>query len=440
VSEHESRSAGHRCGDGRKAVTTGYLGSCRAGEPPASRQECTANEARRLRPRIDDVPDVKINPAALQWAMREARVGAAEVAERIGVEASLVESWAEGSVSPTVTPFRKLASVLRRPKSFFFASAVPAEGIPPAFRNPAGETKARELTAVETEAIRKARRIQKIASWSALRSGHEAIELPLATRPAPSAAAAREFLNWSVQDQFGAKDANDVRRQLRLRLEERNIVVLHYQLGEGGYRGFSLPDAHAPVIAVSIYHPPAARSFSYLHELGHLMQGQEAVCTETNNTIEGWCNNFAAAFLLPKTELLAEVDRRYGNDALVSDFDAVASIAVRFRVSRDAVAIRLERLRRGAPGLYAAIRASAPKKQRVDPNASFFSPPRHVDRAREVGTAYPRLLLEAESAGALRRHDVLGYLRVNDAQLGSLLAELQLGALPERRGRRPSDG
>lgn len=73
-------------------------------------------------------------------------------------------------------------------------------------------------------------------------------------------------------------------------------------------RGFSLHHDHVPLIFVNwaVRHP-AARSFTLLHELAHLLRGVDKACDkhdlQSRTSEEAWCNRFAAAFLMPKTEL-----------------------------------------------------------------------------------------------------------------------------------------
>lgn len=366
---------------------------------------------------------VPITPAVLEWAMDQAALDPAEVAERAKVDADQVLSWLAGEEQPTKTQFRKVVSLLRRPPTFFFLPEPPSEDpVPTSFRHPSGG--ARDATRAELEVIRRARRVQKVALWTAEKVG----DRRWASNPAPSAngsqpnaaaAAATTWLDWSTDEQREAPSAAAVVRLLRSKLEDRGVLSLQLSMGADGCRGFSFYDAVKPLIAVNTHYNAEARLYSYLHELGHLMRRTDAMCVGYGATsAERWCERFAAAMLLPADALRARVDHRVGKDETVTELDQVRLLARDFNVSISAMAIRLEGLRWGDQGLFDAVpRSTDFKAQGGGRNADNS---RGAARLRELGQGYFGLLLAAERDGALRRQDVLRYLDVNEGHLREL--------------------
>jgi len=371
---------------------------------------------------------VPITPTVLEWAINEAGVDPAQVAEKAGVEPDAVLGWIAGEVQPTKTQFGRVMQFLKRPAPFFFLAEPPVEAqVPASFRHAPGG--ARDATKTELEAVRRARRVQRIAKWTAERVGDErwALEpIPPAdgASPADAAEVARERLGWLVPvHQQGAPSSSAVVKLIRAAVEERGVVALQLSIGPDGCRGFSLYDDLKPVIAINTHYNAEARLFTYLHEVGHLMRRTDAICVGAGDTAaERWCERFAAAFLLPRAELRERLERRFGAETTVRGLDQVRLLARDFRVSQTAMAIRLEDLGWGASGLVGLIPRATDFKSGGGGGADNT---RGATRLRELGAGYFSLLLEAESSGTLGRQDVLRYLDVSETQLRAMTFEAE---------------
>lgn len=132
---------------------------------------------------------------------------------------------------------------------------------------------------------------------------------------------------------------------------------------EDALSGFLVRNAHEglTVIGVNANHPEPRQRFTMAHELGHyLLHENEAVhfdkqrpgysvllrSTETesmNPEIEREANLFAAELLMPETFVLEAV-RQFGSMDLLEDDEAFRILAGQFKVSRQALSIRLEAL------------------------------------------------------------------------------------------------
>lgn len=369
---------------------------------------------------------VPITPVVLAWAIDEAGLTDKEVAHRCQADTSEVDAWRTGDAQPTKTQFNKLVTLLRRPTAFFFLPEPPDDlAVPPSFRRPPGDDEARRISRDEANAVRTARRLQRVSGWILKEEGVTPRAIPHATTAeAPQEVANRvtEFLHWSVVEQCEARDSSAVTNLLRSRLEEFGFLVLHLPLGEKGCRGFSLYDQYAPVIAINTAYNAGARVYSYGHEVGHLVLHSDSICTSTggrSHGIERWCEEFAAAFFMPHRHLAAFVASNLRGDG--SNFKAVQRVASRFKVSLRAAALQLIRTGYAKPALYAEVDHTADYKTKKGGGGGETSPEK---RLREWGSIYPRLLFDAEQNSLLTRHDLLEYLNLSNTQLTTLHQQL----------------
>jgi Zn-dependent peptidase ImmA (M78 family)/transcriptional regulator with XRE-family HTH domain len=360
--------------------------------------------------------------------MEQASVTEQQLADRCGVSPQTVTDWLAGAEQPSKTQFKKLAALLRRQSAFFFLPQPPAhDAVPAAFRHPPGESQGRILLPEEANAIRRARRFQRVSEWVLTSSGAKAHPLPVATVEDSTehvAALARRYFNWSPQDQFNSKDISAANRALRDRLEGFGFIVLHFPLGEQGCRGFSLYNKFAPVIAVNTAYNIAARTFSYGHELGHLILQSDSICANRSDyAVEKWCDSFSAAFLMPRAAvenfLEQELPDREKNSVITAQ-----RLAGRFKVSLRAAAIRLIDLKFEPPQFYQLV-DRGDFKSSGGGGGGETSPEK---RLREWGTTYPQLLLSAEERKLLTRQDVLEYLNLSNSQFNTFRELLASGS------------
>lgn len=153
----------------------------------------------------------------------------------------------------------------------------------------------------------------------------------------------RRRLNVSVNVQFEWSDAGDAFRHWRNHAESNGVLVFQqkFPLKEG--RGFSLFDSPNTPVAVINKDETAdtAKCFTLWHEYCHLLLRRPGVSDEGDSDVEVFCNSFAAAFLVP-TEALRELIGIWPNEPTEWTNDQIARWATRLKVSRYALALRLE--------------------------------------------------------------------------------------------------
>ncbi len=360
--------------------------------------------------------------------MAETGIDVDLLASEVGIDADRIEQWLDGEEQPGTTEFRKLAKALNRPTLFFLQSEPPEKpSIPPDFRRHPGDDEDRPFSSAEDKALRSARRLQRVVAWARLKAERQFDPLipdPLPEGRIAAAGAMRKHLAWTVAAQLDATSTGRMLSQLRARFEDRGMLVMLLPMGRGACRGFALHDEVAPLAAINSAQTPEARVFSLLHEVGHLIRGQDAfdVSYGEDSAGEKWCDQFAAAFLLPKGAITSYVNERFGG--YVNSLAHARTVANKFHVSLVATCIRLQRLDLSPSSLYGQIPTSDHWKPTGE---SGFNPDPSTagKRFREFGLAVVSEIVEAEALGHLREHDIQRYLRVSDDKLTDVTQRLE---------------
>lgn len=374
---------------------------------------------------------VPITGEVLRWARDESGMSIDALAAEINVSPGQVEEWEVESRAPSRGQFSRLAEVLRRPSAVFLLPSAPeGSSISPSLRSAPG-LGGNPLRQEDLGAIRRAQRHQSILSWYIRDRGSPPIDLPT-YRPEADAATAGE--NARLTSEIGVEDqlewTTDVQafRAWCAALERRGVFVQQASLGREGVRGFSLWDDYAPLIVVNSAYHPTARSYSLMHEYGHMLCRTVAACRdfvgsfEEDRSTERWCERFAASFLIPEQVLIQVAsDRGITERRPASEPPVVRKVARRFRVSGRAMAIRLTDLGLGTRDLYSKFAAWS-KRRDWNEGGGGDSETRIEKRQRELGHATILTLLEALEAGRLNLRDATDYLRLSPNEVDELAA------------------
>ena len=367
-----------------------------------------------------------VTPSVLSWAITEDGRSMQELAEALDVAVDDVEAWIAGDAAPSRGQVTKIAKALRRPRALFFMPSSPAgAALPASFRHPPGTD--RSVSPKVRRSGRESRRIQQAVSWA--RREQPALQLPRVnsstTLPSVAAATVRTWLGLDIDQQMSWKNEYDAVRGWREALERRGVLVFALQLGSGEVRGFSTWDDRAPLIVMNTSSvSPAARIFTIGHELGHLVARQDATCLDPEESdplqgvaIERWCEEFAAALLMP-LQLVDQVVEQARIDPGGATLGTVKLLMRRARVSGRAAALRLISLGWAEPSLYAAVLSTfvpGSGKSTGQP----MSPPRYEARLRAYGSEVIRTVFDA-----LPIRDALSVLRIEVPDARKLAAEL----------------
>lgn len=352
-------------------------------------------------------PKAPVNPVLLSWAREIAGYPSADAARRASVTEDRLSAWETGEDQPTLAQLRKLAHLYRRPPALFFLDQPPPRDLPeaPDFR---GGAERDRLSPMLRQQMRFA--VQRRAALIELQGERDRglADVEIDTADVYSAAqTVRSAIGIPVFDQLNSKDANRMLDQWIGAVESSGFVVFQMSripLSEA--RGFSIYDTVAPVIVLNGADPPQARSFTLFHELCHLLERSGGICGWTDDNAERRCNAFAAEVLMPRQDFIEELG---AGDAR----EMVGTLAERFRVSREAAAIRLRVLGRLSQGDVDQVRQES---------AEYVARTREIQRGREGGPAFHRIhlrnlgrryveaILDAQAENRINAADAAHYL------------------------------
>jgi len=377
--------------------------------------------------------ETALSPAVLRWAIKESGLSLDELAKSLKVDRPTIESWLSSEERPNITQFRKLAAALKRPEAVFFMASPPRLEAPSVqFRRASGSTR-KERNAIERRSVRDAARLQRFARWLLHESGASAVSRPVARLSEAAAAVAKRARAWlsvTSEEQSEWSSASKALKAWITALENLGVLVFSYAMGRESCRGFSLWDEYAPVVALNTAYNAEARMFTLFHEYGHILTQTGSICagwvaSEKADPAERWCEEFAAAVLLPAGEFEAAI-LAFGGvpEGEERQLKLVGRLAGRFKVSRRASAIRLIELRHAGWDLYKAL------PPLVDDKPKGGAPPdeprdRFVLRSERYGRRAQALVAQGLRADLISPTDAVNLL---DITLDDLLRLPQAAA------------
>lgn len=356
----------------------------------------------------------------LEWALEDAGVNRDEILQAVGLIGRAAQ-FANLSEPITIDEedLKYIAKATRRSVYFFALSTPPTtsrQSVDVNFRAPMSNTgQARTLSPDERAAVREAKRRQQAAAKIGTGLGHDRVHLPtiaLNATPEKAATSVAVWLQWgNVSDRRRrTKSKTQLFVAIREALECRGIMTNLLPIDGDALRGFTLHHDHVPLIFVnSAVKYPAARSFTLLHELAHLLRGVDKACDkhdlQSRTSEEAWCNRFAAAFLMPQAELATYMEK-YLKKVFIqdNDIDSVRRIAGYFYCSYYSVAVRLKQLGLANAGLVDAVSGSF-----EEPEQDGFArggQTRAQKRIAAYGSGIARLFGEALHDGAISEIEI----------------------------------
>lgn len=329
-----------------------------------------------------------VTPSVLAYARVSAGFDLSSAAARLRLPVEQLEAWERGDSGLTMARLKRLCTLYRRPLAYFYLPAPPPEPEQVAdFRTVGAEDE--ETHAELRLQIRRVRELRDVALRLEAEAGAtSSMDLPASSlddRPSDVAKRLRGWLGVELRDQLEWKDAAQSFREWRYRFEARGVLVFQFtSVPVAVARGFSVHGDRLPVVAVNSQDVPVARAFTALHELAHLSLRRAGICDFTvsgaGRTVERFCNMVAAEALVP-----AEALRERLSEA--ADFD-VAELAKEFKVSREAMALRLIATRRLPWSAYEGFR-SRHIKEVADERARQ----KEERKGREGGPEFTRLVV-----------------------------------------------
>jgi Zn-dependent peptidase ImmA (M78 family) len=244
-----------------------------------------------------------------------------------------------------------------------------------------------------------------------------------------AAALARIFqLSSGIRASWGSRD--EALKWWIRQTEAQGVFVFQSSAVEPDEaRGFVLQDSYAPFIFLNAKEARAARIFTLIHELVHLLIGAPGLSnlrpifrprTEADR-IEVFCNAVAGEVLVP-TQLLAPRTAKVDHNH-IREF--ISDLSSEFRVSTEVVARRLLDMGVITPSIYRKLRKEYQdewKRLQAMQKKKRGGPAYDVRVVQKNGAAFVRLTLGAMSNGKVTVRDVSRILNVKLAHLHKVAA------------------
>ena len=284
-----------------------------------------------------------INPTIIKWARERSGYTLQEVAKSLNRDVATISEWESGEAAPTYVQLETLADKYKRPVAMFFFPEPPQE---PDFVNQLAlrSSEIEQLAPSIRMLLRQARARQ--LSLMELNMGANPAEAKifrdlyaeLDDSVAELAQRTRAYLGISVATQASWRSAREALTNWREQIEEKGIFVFKDAFRDDSVDGFCLIHEQFPVIYLNNSRSSVRQIFSLFHELAHLLLGENGITRGINpvgEQIEVFCNQFAAEFLVPSSDL----EIRF-NDSPYDD-TAIEELAGYYKVSRPVILLKL---------------------------------------------------------------------------------------------------
>ncbi len=387
---------------GVRADKNGLLEQCWARPDPATCETC--GQSGTVPTMAKSIPAI-VTPAVLRWARKTAGYDIPAAAKKLRESEERLAAWEAGDESPTIAKMRRLSEIYKRPLAVFYLPEPPKDfTVLRDFRRlPEGQS--RPYSPKLRYLIRRAQERQEWIAGLLQDRGQKPVPWvgSVAVDKAPQTVAGklRSLLNVTVREQCSWRDEADARRNWIRRCEAIGVFVFQSnaaQLAE--MRGFALPHKLAPVVMLNSRDADAARVFSLMHEMAHLMLGEAGVsnmrvpgrATSSEQRIEVRCNRIAAETLVPSDDF----NRRLPDTWRDHEDVIIKRLSRSYRVSREVIARRLADLGHASMAFYQRKRdeyLSRPVKKPVAKGE--FRIPRATFVLRDNGLSFSRLALSA---------------------------------------------
>ncbi len=284
---------------------------------------------------------VAVSENILRWALKRSDRTVRDLQKRF----PRLEEWIAGKTDPTLRQLESLARATLTPLGYFFLSEPPEEQLPmPHFRTIRKRTtKGPSPNLLETVHI-----MQRRQSWmreNLIEQGQEPLSFINTARISQGinlvAEKIRKALGFSPSWASKERNWTEALRTLRESIESAGIMVVvngvvdnntSRKLDPDEFKGFVLVDDYAPLVFVNGADGKASQMFTLAHEIAHLIFGSSAAfdlrnMLPANDPTELACNQVAAEFLVPESEL------RQRWTAIKKDTETFQRIASIFKVS-----------------------------------------------------------------------------------------------------------
>jgi Zn-dependent peptidase ImmA (M78 family)/transcriptional regulator with XRE-family HTH domain len=356
--------------------------------------------------------EVPVNGKVLKWAREIRGLRLDEAAELLSVSSGELEAYESEEKRPLVGFLRTMSAKYRiNFSSLLMPEPLPIKKLPTDYRKRFSKRRLSMDTIVAIEEVREALEVFKDISSTRKSPVHKA-KLGRATlRDDPEELAAQERRKFGVSFdvQRSWKRLWKARIEWRKRIEGRGVFTYMIAMPAEELSGFSIfQDDLAAICVNDNESTEGAKIFTFFHEYCHLLLRKSGISDEKDgNSVERFCNKFAASFLIPRNQLQYAISAILGDITPPYEFsDAdVKKLSGGFMVSNRAMAFRLEETSFAPKGFYGRRTApwdvpSPPRPMTPDSQPDYIR-----IRYKRNGPLHTSTVLEAVKRNAINSFD-----------------------------------
>jgi len=377
---------------------------------------------------------IDINPEVFKWLRESSGWTIEEVARRLNTSVSVIRDIEAGKRKPTLRQLRELSLAFKVPLAAFLLPEPREEKWPKDYRMIPGKEGVFDKKTIV--ALRRARSLQETARELLENIGYEIVpkidKAKLTDKPEKIAKKYREMLELTEDTQRGFKSAYAMFNYLRDWLEDLNIFVFQFSMPVEDARGFTLADEHPVVIVVNSKDVIEARIFTLMHEFAHVLLGESGIDTPdilapAPSSIEKWCNEFAASFLLPK-ELAIRVFDKYRSS--LTNIETLNRLSRKLKVSKQMLLYNMLKFNFITKKDYEQIlnlykpQKNSEQKEEEKSEQKEGGPPADKRVISELGDKFISVVAHNLYQEYITYADALAYLSVKTKTFEKLLAQV----------------
>ena len=356
--------------------------------------------------------EVPVNGKVLKWAREIRGLRLDEAAKLLSVSSGELDAYESGEKKPLVGFLRTMSAKYRiNFSSLLMPEPLPVKKLPTDYRTRFGKQRLSIETIVAIEEVREALEVFRDISSTRKSPVHKARLGQATLRDDPEELAAHERRKFGVSFdvQRSWKRLWRARIEWRKRIEERGVFTYMVAMPVEELSGFSV--FHNDLAAICVNDNEStegAKIFTFFHEYCHLLLRRSGISDEKDgNSVERFCNKFAASFLIPRNQLQYAISAILGDITPPYEFsdNDVKRLSRGFLVSNRAVAFRLEETGFAPNGFYG--RRTAPWDLPAPPRpVTADSQPDYVRiRFKRNGPLHTSTVLEAVKRKAINSFD-----------------------------------
>jgi Zn-dependent peptidase ImmA (M78 family) len=267
---------------------------------------------------------VSFNPARFGTALKRAMLTQKKFADEVGVSRQAISKWGVLS-EPTAENLKEIKRITGYPKEFFFGPDIDEpEAATTSFRSQTAMTAGYRDAALAAGAIG-----FLVSDWVASKFNLPPINVPdlhlYADKPETAAQVLRQ--EWGLGQ-------IPIANMIHL-LESKGVQVFSLTENTRTVNAYSLWRRRKPYVFLNNFKSAECSRFDAAHELAHLTLHQDG--SVKGREAENQANRFASAFLMPKSDVVAELPR-------VSGLNQIIQKKLRWKVSVAALNYRLRKL------------------------------------------------------------------------------------------------